>query len=312
MSILGGPAKGRPCWYILAPAMPSGQKRPIGITLLAIAFVWIGCCGALFYPLIAGSGGGLSLWRANAGSMIHSESAIKTGSYVFSSLLYLLYVAYAVIGFGLWKLRKWAHKAVLVVNLAGLVLSLTVLPFFVRPGYMAVAAVTGTAIPFAWFVFYLRRPRVCFAFGAWQSPREDTISSEPPPALSKTGKAWVVAGIAATFLLYIGTLAVATEDGIRSTPFYRIALKNAQGSSCAASMLGTPLTPRWGTSGSWTEGSKEGSANLTIPVRGPREKADLEMLAEKQNGDWKITSLVLVRESRRIQLTPVPASTGCQ
>ncbi|MDR5726890.1 MAG: hypothetical protein RB191_05425 [Terriglobia bacterium] len=167
--------------------MSSKQKRPIGITLLAIAFLWIGCCGAVFYPIIAGFGASTMIWREIAGRVIHSEAILKASSYLFSSFFYLLYVAYAVMGFGLWKLCNWARKAVLIVNLLGVLISITALPFFVRPGALAIAVVTGTAVPFAWFVWYLKRPRVCFAFGVWPSNHDGASASEPPPGLSKIG-----------------------------------------------------------------------------------------------------------------------------
>lgn len=289
--------------------MPSKFKRPIGITLFAIAFLWIGCCGAVFLPIIDGFGATSIMWREIAGSMMHSEAALKVSSYLFFSVLYLLYIAYVIIGFGLWKLRNCARKAALVVNLIGVLVSLTVLPFFVRPVAMAIAVVIGTAVPFAWFIWYLKRPRVCFAFGACPSTNSSTSTSEPPPGLSKVGKAWVVVCIVATFAVYCGTLTVGVDSKIRSTSIYKMALNEAQHSPCAASLLGTPLTGRWGTSGNWSEGGQDDSANLSIPVYGPKGKGKLEMLAEKRSGAWKITSLVLVRESRRIQL--IPAASNC-
>jgi len=252
------------------------------------------------------------LWRHIAGGVIHSEAVLRITSYLFSIVFYLISVAYAVIGFGLWKLLNWARKAVLALSVFGAVVSVFALPFFVKPGVLAVAAIIGTAPFFVWIVWYLKRPRVCFAFGAWPSSRDGVPTADPPPGLSKRGKVLVATAIVATFVLYGGSLTVAIESMIRSKEIYQITLKEAQNSPCIAATLGAPLTPRWGAGGSWQEGTEDGSANLSIPVYGPKGKGSLEMEAEKQNGVWKITSLVLVHEPERIQVTPPNPASNCQ
>jgi hypothetical protein len=32
--------------------MNAGRKRPLGVTLMALPFLWIGCGGAVFFPII--------------------------------------------------------------------------------------------------------------------------------------------------------------------------------------------------------------------------------------------------------------------
>jgi hypothetical protein len=292
--------------------MKPKQKRPVGITILAAAFLWIGCGGTLFFPIITLSGGTMMLWRQIAGGAIHSETTLRITSYFFVTIWFLLYVAYAVIGFGLWKLRNRARKAILALMEFFAVVSVLVLPFFVRPWALAVSFVIFTASFFAWIVWYLNRPRVRFAFGAWPSTGDGDSTAEPPPGLSKMGKAWVVAAIVATFALYCGSLMVAIESIVQSSEIYKITVKNAQDSPCVASLLGTPLTPGQMTTGGMEEGSRDGSANLNIPVNGPKGKGRLELEAEKQGGVWKITSLVLVHKSERIQIAPLVPNSSCQ
>jgi hypothetical protein len=288
------------------------QKRPIGITLLAAAFLWIGCLGTLFFPIIVFSGGTTTLWRLIAGGVIHSESWLRITSYLFVSTWFLFYVAYAFIGFGLWKLRNWARKAILALTEFFAVVCVLVLPFLVRPAAMAIAVVIYTSLFIAWTIWYLKRPRVCFAFGAWPSTCNGVLQAEPPPGLSKIGKTWVTIAIVASFVLGIGSLMVAVESIIHSSEIYTMTLKEAQGSPCVSIELGVPLNPGWMTTGETEESSVEGSANLSIPVIGPKGKGSLEMSAQKQNGVWKITSLVLVHDSKRIQIEPSDATSSCQ
>jgi hypothetical protein len=292
--------------------MTPKQKRPVGITLLAVAFLYIGCLGTIFFPIICLSGGGSTLWKHIVGGVIHSEAVLRVTSYLFSIVFYLFYVAYAVIGFGLWKLRNWARKAILALMEFFAVVSVLALPFFVKPPTLAIAVVIGTALPFAWFAWYLKRPRVCFAFGAWPSTCDGGLPSEPPQGLSKMGKVLVATAIVATFALYCSSLMVAVESMFRSSEIYQMTLKDAQDSPCVATRLGTPLTPGWMSSGDMSEGSDDGSANLSIPVHGPKGKGSLKLEAEKKSGVWKITSLVLVHDSERVQITPPNPTSNCQ
>jgi hypothetical protein len=296
---------------ILPPNMTTRRKRPVGATLLAAAFLWIGCGGTLFFPIIVFFDG-TTMWRLIAGGLIHSEVMLRITSYLFLSTWFLFYVAYAFIGFGLWKLRNWARKALLVLSELFAIISVLVSLFFVRPRELAVAVVIGTVIPFAWCVWYMKRPRVRFAFGAWPSSRDGVSAAEDPPGLSKKGKAGIAAAIVATFALYVGSLSVAIETMTRATGIYRMTVVQAQGSPCVASALGTPLTTDWGTQGRWEEGSRTGKAYMEIPVHGPKGKGSLVVRAEKQNGVWKINSLVLSHASERIQMTPPIAPSGCQ
>jgi hypothetical protein len=161
-------------------------------------------------------------------------------------------------------------------------------------------------------IWYLKRPRVCFAFGATPYTSDDASTGEPPPGLSKKRKIWLAAAIVASVALFCGPLSVAIENEVSSLEIYKITLKKAQNSPCIAEKLGIPITPRWGAGGSWQEGNTDGSASLNIPVRGPKGKGRLEMSAEKQNGIWKITSLALTRDAERIQIEPPVSATSCQ
>jgi len=109
------------------------RKRPIGVTLLALVFLWIGCGGTLFFPVIVFSGGFSQLWEHLASGWIQSPLLMKIASVFLTSIWFLFYVAYAFIGFGLWKLKDWARKSVVIICAAEIVIGAIVSSFFLRP-----------------------------------------------------------------------------------------------------------------------------------------------------------------------------------
>lgn len=292
--------------------MPPPRTRPVFITILAIVFIWIGFGGTLIFPIVLLAGGMETMWKQLVGGAIHSELLVRAVYWLTITVWFLFYVAYAIIGVGLWKLRNWARTAQLVIFEFSIAVGILIAAFLVRPPSLAFAVIAGAVPPFAWFIWYLMRPRVRFAFGAWPSKAEADSAAEPPPGLSKSGKALVAAGIVVTFALYIGALSFGIEDMTRSTGIYKIAMNYARNSPCVASVLGTPATPDRGTEGSWEENSRTGKADIEIPLHGPKDKGSLVVHAKKLDGVWNINSLVLLHGSERIKIEPASPTGGCQ
>lgn len=121
--------------------MNNNQKRPIGVTLIALGFLWIGVGVTLFFPFIALTGGTYAMWHLALGSTIHPDAWLKATAHTLDCLWYLAYVAYAVIGFGLWKLKNWARKSVLGLAIFGMLAVLGVAIVFVRPFVLGVCVV---------------------------------------------------------------------------------------------------------------------------------------------------------------------------
>jgi hypothetical protein len=80
-------------------------------------------------------------WHTALGSMIHSEAWLNVISHALDYVLSLLYMAYAVIGFGLWKLKNWARRSLLGIAKFGVVAALVVSFVFVRHIAFGVALV---------------------------------------------------------------------------------------------------------------------------------------------------------------------------
>jgi Cytochrome oxidase complex assembly protein 1 len=293
---------------ILLLDMSSAMKRPVGVTILALIYLWIGCFGTVFFSFIAGFGAFSTPWDHFAGNVIHSELWLRITLFALLSAWYLFYIAYAVIGFGLWKLKNWARKFAVGINLFFAIAAAVALPIFARPALIAIPLFIGTIPPFIWIVWYLRRPRVSYAFGALVAPAGDS-SNATPSGLSKVGIAWVVIGVIATLSLFFVSVFVLVESMFHASSVYSMALAKAQESPCVVQKLGTPMKPDWMTSGQINETNDEGNAELSIPISGPKGSGSLELKAKRENRVWEIQSLILEHDVDRIQI--VPLSSDC-
>jgi Cytochrome oxidase complex assembly protein 1 len=292
--------------------MNSRPRRPIGVTLIALMFLWIGCLGTLFFPIIGLTGATGELWRLILGSRIHSEGWFRTLSYLLDTVWFLLYIAYAVIGFGLWKLKNSARKAVLglmaLLTLGGLVVAVV----FAKSVALGCAIFGMAVVEPGWLAWYLMRPRVRYAFGIWNryTPAGEWIE---PPGLSRSGKVGVCLLIPVSLaVLFVVPLYIAIAAEMRNSYPYKLAMANAQASPCVVHTLGLPLHSGFWISGSEQESSTEGSAELSIPLKGPTGNGELDVQAAKQKSRWSLVSLVFIHDGKRTILVPAVANGGCR
>jgi hypothetical protein len=186
------------------------QKRPIGVTMLALLLFFIAFTRTISDPFIFGFSSDADLWQKFVARFIHSARVLGFTSHLFPPLTYLIFGAHAVVGFGLWKLQKWSRKTVFAMIVFACAIGLLFEPHLVRPGSSATYAVVAWVVsyawwvnPFLWIAWYLSRPRVRFAFGAWPSVTGGEPTPEPPPSLSKIGKFWVAAALVASVVLFV-------------------------------------------------------------------------------------------------------------
>jgi hypothetical protein len=186
--------------------MSSQRKRPKGVTFLAVLVLWVGCVGTVFSPMDRFAGL-VELGRRMAANVAHSDSRLEVTSDILAAIIYGLYLAYIVIGYGLWKLHNWARQVYVAICLVGGSFLVVTTPFRSMSWPIAVSTVAGFVFPVAWTLWYLWRPRVRFAFGVWNP-------AEPEPlGLSRVGKRWVIAGVLASFVIWLGSLALAIPFG---------------------------------------------------------------------------------------------------
>jgi len=75
--------------------------------------------------------------------------------------------------------------------------------------------------------------------------------------------------------------------------------------------IGAPLKPGWFISGSIDLHNSDGEANLSIPVRGPGGKGEINVEAVKTNGLWRVKSLDFEGDNGRMQIIPESPGAAC-
>jgi hypothetical protein len=295
--------------------MSSRPKRPTGITLLAGVFLWIGCLGSVFFPVFLISGLSMSMLNQSLAGIGQSvpwlRLVVHFGVYLLLIIWFLLYIAYACIGFGLWKLRNWARQALLGLSIFSVAISVGIMPFVVKPAALAFATTVGLALPFAWLIWYLKRPQVRFAFGG-PPMQVGPLNSGPPPGMSTRGKILTATAVLASFALFCSTLMFAVEGMFHRSQIYKITLNEAERSPCVAAKVGNPLTPGWIVTGNMEESDANGSAHFEVPVKGPKGTGNVVVSANKQGGAWTIDKFVLVQGKEEIDLMASTSSSACR
>ena len=118
--------------------MQSTTQRPLGITILAV---------------LAAIGGVLGLFGG----------IVSFAGYPISGVLgLLLAIAYLAFAYGAWTLQPWAWMIGIVV--VGLAVILTIVNFFIYPGYGIISLILGLLVP-GIILYYLMTPDVKKAFG---------------------------------------------------------------------------------------------------------------------------------------------------
>jgi Cytochrome oxidase complex assembly protein 1 len=105
------------------------------------------------------------------------------------------------------------------------------------------------------------------------------------PTMLVAGVAAVAAVVFLMFSLVAGTM--------RSTDAYRQALAITTADAVVQSRLGQPIEPGRFIMGSLQDRGSSGSADLAIPVHGPRGEAKVYVEASKSVGEWRLDKLVI-------------------
>ena len=123
----------------------------------------------------------------------------------------------------------------------------------------------------------------------------------PAPPASGGAKKWVLFGCGGCLgLLVLGGVVVAAIfyfvfGAMKKSDVYVEAVKRAQNSAEVQAVLGTPIEPGWMISGSFNYENGSGSANFTIPLKGPKGEASVLAVGQKAGGgDWIYSQLEAV------------------
>jgi hypothetical protein len=136
--------------------MRSKSKRPVGVTILAIANVWIGCLNILFIPVF-----GLHIsWGHKVDSWLALHDSVRPFATAGEVVLFAVYTG---VGVGLWKLYPWARRVEIAVMGVG-ALACMANASSSRPPALALLGMAWYGVGFGFIIWYLMRPRVRAAF----------------------------------------------------------------------------------------------------------------------------------------------------
>ncbi len=190
------------------------KKRPLGVTLFAVIYSWIGWLGSIALLVMAVTGGLPDVQRTFVSGFTEPGVFLRVGAWIAVGIWWLFYVIYGVLGFGLWKLREWSRRAVLGISLSFAVLCVVILPFFLKSMILLFPVLTGMILFTGWQVWYLTRPEVRYAFS--DSPLAEGALGRvaPPPLVRKSGtrKLRVVGSAVAAVALFMASVMLAVES----------------------------------------------------------------------------------------------------
>jgi cytochrome oxidase complex assembly protein 1 len=93
------------------------------------------------------------------------------------------------------------------------------------------------------------------------------------------------AGVAAIVFVVFGA--------IKSSDVYKTAVSRAKVDKRVTEALGTPVHEAWYLAGSTNVSGGSGTADLSIPISGPKGKGMIYAVATKSAGQWEFSKLVV-------------------
>jgi hypothetical protein len=118
--------------------------------------------------------------------------------------------------------------------------------------------------------------------------------------------ALVVAAVVFVGLIVFGVLSL-----MRGSDVCEQAVAKAQASSRVQTALGQPITQGWYVTGSINTSNDSGSADVNIPISGPKGSATIHAVATKAAGVWTFSVLrVTLPDGKQVNLLPVTDVTS--
>ncbi len=125
--------------------------------------------------------------------------------------------------------------------------------------------------------------------GAPGAPQQKTSGCLKWGALG-CGLALVIIGV-----VIIG-LFMAVFGLIKQTFVYKDAVRRAESNPQVQAALGTPIGTGFWVTGSVHTANDSGTADVKIPIEGPKQKANIHCVATMKNDNWKYDTLVVEPE----------------
>jgi hypothetical protein len=97
---------------------------------------------------------------------------------------------------------------------------------------------------------------------------------------------------------------------MKSSDAYKSALARAKADPRVVNALGSPITDGFFVSGNTNVSGSSGSADMTIPISGPKGKGTIYFVASKFMGKWTFSKMVveIAQTGQRIDLVEDPSA----
>ncbi len=111
----------------------------------------------------------------------------------------------------------------------------------------------------------------------------------------KTQRNWARAGvmILAGSVLFSGLIFYGITSVMKGTDAYKMSMSEVRASKRVAEVLGSPIESGWFVVGNVSISGIQGSADLSIPVSGPKCDGNVISRSKKEMGIWKIYLLIV-------------------
>ena len=111
-------------------------------------------------------------------------------------------------------------------------------------------------------------------------------------------------GIALLAIGFVVALLFGILSILRSSDVYKQALEKARNTPAVAEALGKPIEAGWWFTGNINVSGPSGSADLAIPISGPKGSGTIYAVATKRAGEWrfKLLEVAVEGQAQRIPL----------
>ena len=124
------------------------------------------------------------------------------------------------------------------------------------------------------------------------------MNGEPLPQPKRKTSPWVwvgcgclaIIGAGIAFIAFIVLVVFAT---MRSSDPYKDGMERARGDARVQAALGTPIEPGWFISGNIHTQNNSGDCDVSIPLRGTKQKGTLRVVGTKDGGRWTYTKMLV-------------------
>lgn len=133
--------------------------------------------------------------------------------------------------------------------------------------------------------------------------------------MNKKATPWIIVGLScgfvmAGFVAFLVFVFFAVIGSMRSSQPYQDSLRAARADARVIAILGTPIERGLFMTGSINVQNRNGNADLTYPISGPKGAGSMHVVGTKTNGVWSYSAMTFTpKNGSPIELRVPPSTT---